>query len=127
MRELKIGELSTATATHVATIRYYEHVGLLPPPRRGLGRHRMYSRADIERLGFIRRCRALGFTLDEIRAFARIAKAQKETSDCRAIVVRRLTAVKTRLRELKAVESKLEKLLKQSAPDSRCSAVEVLG
>jgi DNA-binding transcriptional MerR regulator len=124
MSELKIGELSAAAATGVATIRYYERAGLLPPARRASGRHRIYVQADIERLKYVRRCRELGFTLEEIRCFASIAKAPDSQGACRAIVDRRLTAVKSKLSELRTVQSRLESLLAQPRRN-RCEALDV--
>jgi DNA-binding transcriptional MerR regulator len=125
MRDLKIGELANTTGTPPATIRYYERVSLMPRPRRGLGRQRLYAKSDVERLAYIRRCRALGFTLEEIRAFVRISAEKDGSGGCQAIVVGRLTAVRARLQELRAVESKLEALLARGKSSNRCAALEV--
>jgi len=65
---MKIGELATATDTPVETIRYYERAGLLAAPARSEGNYRLYGEAHLRRLAFIRRCRALDMTLDEVRA-----------------------------------------------------------
>jgi DNA-binding transcriptional MerR regulator len=62
-----IGELSKATGVKVVTIRYYEHVKLMPEPARTEGNYRIYSREHLHRLQFVRRCRDLGFTLDQLR------------------------------------------------------------
>ena len=64
---IKIGELARRAQCPAQTIRYYEHEGLLPEPIRTAGNYRVYSRAHIERLSFIRNCRSLDMTLDEIR------------------------------------------------------------
>ena len=67
---IQIGELSRRTGCNIETIRYYERIGLMPaPPRRG--RYRSYGGEDVGRLGFVRRARELGFTLDEVRALLR--------------------------------------------------------
>jgi DNA-binding transcriptional MerR regulator len=68
MRELKIGELAEWTSTSVPTIRYYEQIGLLPRAPRQAGGQRVYDRDDVERLTFIRRCRAFDFSIDQVRA-----------------------------------------------------------
>src|ERR1700723_3840838 len=62
-----IGELSKATGVKVVTIRYYEHVNLMPAPLRTRANYRVYSREHLPRLQFVRRCRALGFTPDQLR------------------------------------------------------------
>src|SRR5258708_36948450 len=62
----QIGELSKHADVPEKTIRYYEEIGLLPPARRSANSYRVYEEADVERLRFIRRARALDFALDEI-------------------------------------------------------------
>ena len=62
-----IGALSGRTGCSIETIRYYERIGLLPAPPRSAGGHRVYDDDHLKRLTFIRRGRALGFTLDQVR------------------------------------------------------------
>jgi DNA-binding transcriptional MerR regulator len=66
-RDFTIGEISEQTGVHIETVRYYEKVGLLPPPPRTEGGHRLYADDHLKRIIFIRRSRELGFTLDDIR------------------------------------------------------------
>jgi DNA-binding transcriptional MerR regulator len=68
-----IGALAKATGTKVVTIRYYERIGLLPLPYRTQGNYRIYSPEDIRRLRFIRRCRGLGFTIEQLRDLLRLS------------------------------------------------------
>src|SRR5688500_4374597 len=63
----RIGSLAQSTGCPVETIRYYERVGLVPPPLRTQGGHRVYGPEHRERLAFILRGRELGFSLEEIR------------------------------------------------------------
>ena len=65
---MKIGELAKLTDCPVETIRYYEKENLLPPPARTDGNYRVYTQAHTERLTFIRNCRSLDMTLEEIAA-----------------------------------------------------------
>ncbi|WP_146053956.1 MerR family transcriptional regulator, partial [Pseudomonas syringae] len=65
---MKIGELAKLTDTQVETVRYYEREGLLPAPARSDGNYRLYTQAHVERLSFIRNCRSLDMTLEEIRS-----------------------------------------------------------
>ena len=85
---IQIGELSRRTGCNIETIRYYERIGLLPaPPRRG--RYRSYGREDVARLGFVRRARELGFTLDEVRALLGLAVGgQASCAEVRELVQR---------------------------------------
>lgn len=64
---IQIGELAKRAECPVVTIRFYENEGLLPLPNRSKGNYRIYNESDIERLQFIRHCRALNMTLDEIK------------------------------------------------------------
>jgi DNA-binding transcriptional MerR regulator len=59
----------TRPNTQVETIRYYEREGLLPEAARTGGNYRIYGDAHAARLSFIRHCRGLDMTLDEIRFF----------------------------------------------------------
>src|SRR5215470_13178632 len=66
-RPLTRGALAARTGCNIETIRYYERVGLLPPPPRSAGGHRLYGEGLIRRLNFVRRSRDLGFSVEEIR------------------------------------------------------------
>lgn len=64
---MRIGELAREAGTNKETVRYYEGLGLLPEPARTEGNYRVYGEAHLERLQFIRNCRAIGMTLEEVR------------------------------------------------------------
>ena len=66
------GALAARSGCNVETIRYYEHIGILPAPPRSQGGHRLYGYNLIKRLTFVRRSRDLGFTLEEIRQLLRL-------------------------------------------------------
>ena len=75
---LKIGELAKQTGCLVETIRYYEGEGLLLEPARSEGNYRLYTDIHVERLQFIRHCRVLDMTLEEIRSLLRFRDAPDE-------------------------------------------------
>ena len=64
---MKIGKVSGHASVPVETIRYYEKIGLLPKPDRDASGYRAYRNAHLNRLLFIKRCRNLDMTQDEIR------------------------------------------------------------
>jgi Cd(II)/Pb(II)-responsive transcriptional regulator len=108
---MKIGALSEATGTPIETIRFYERQGLLPPPARAENNYRMYLPAHVERLAFIRQCRNLDMTLDEIRAL--IALRESPAQDCgevNALLDEHIGHVAHRIRELRALEKDLKAL-----------------
>ncbi len=66
----RISQVSDQTGFSGPTLRYYEEIGLLPPPDRTEAGYRVYSQRDVDRLTFIARAKRLGCTLDEIRELA---------------------------------------------------------
>jgi MerR family transcriptional regulator, copper efflux regulator len=120
MRELKIGDLADETGTSIPTIRYYEQIGLLPRAPRQPGGQRVYSRDDVERLTFIRRCREFDFSIDQVRALVAIVHDPKSSCmDARDMAADHLTVVRAKMRELKALERSLVAFVKSC--DSSCA------
>ena len=64
---MQIGELARSTGVKIETIRYYEREHLLPLPQRADGNNRLYSPRHVEQLRFIRYCRSLDMSLEEVR------------------------------------------------------------
>ncbi|MEZ5125039.1 MAG: Cd(II)/Pb(II)-responsive transcriptional regulator [Thermoleophilia bacterium] len=65
---MRIGELARMAGSTTETVRYYERLGLLPAPQRTEANYRVYDAGHLERLRFIRNCRAVGITLEEIKS-----------------------------------------------------------
>jgi Cd(II)/Pb(II)-responsive transcriptional regulator len=80
---MQIGALALAAQCTVETVRYYEKEGLLQAPARSAGNFRMYGQEHVERLRFIRNCRALDMSQEEIRAL--LALAERPADGCGAI------------------------------------------
>jgi MerR family transcriptional regulator, mercuric resistance operon regulatory protein len=70
-KPLTRGALAARTGCNLETLRFYERIGLLPPPR-SPGGHRLYGPDLVKRLNFVRRSRDLGFTIEEIRELLRL-------------------------------------------------------
>lgn len=120
MRELKIGELAELTGTSAPTIRYYEQIGLLRRAPRQAGGQRVYSREDVERLTFIRRCREFDFSVEQVRALVAIVRNPKSSCmDARDLAAEHLTEVRAKMRELKALERSLIAFVKSC--DTSCA------
>lgn len=108
---MKIGELAQTTGTGVEAIRFYEREGLLPEPARSTGNYRVYAPEHVDRLAFIRHCRTLDMTLDEIRVLLRFKDAPHENCDqVNGLLEAHIAHVAYRIRELKALERDLKKL-----------------
>lgn len=111
---MKIGELARAAATQVETIRYYERQGLLPKVERSEGNYRIYNESDAARLLFIRRCRTLDMTLDEIRLLLRFRDAPAENcAGVNTLLDEHVRHVAARIRELRQLERQLKALREQ--------------
>ena len=76
---LPIGDLSRRTEVKVPTIRYYEQIGLLPPPARTEGKQRRYGASEVKRLNFIRHARELGFDIEDIRQLLTLSEEPQES------------------------------------------------
>ncbi len=108
---MKIGELATLTNTDVQTIRYYEREKLLTEPARSEGNYRLYGTEHAERLSFIRHCRALDMTLDEIRILLRFKDAPNDHClEVNALLDEHIGHVAQRIRELRHLEKQLKSL-----------------
>lgn len=120
MHALRIGELAERTGTSAPTIRYYESIGLLRRAPRQAGNQRIYGRADVERLTFIRRCREFDFSIDQVRAL--VGLIDDPTSSCmdaRDLAAAHLDVVRAKMRELKALERSLVSFV--DACDTSCA------
>lgn len=111
---MKIGELATSTGTPVETIRYYEREGLLPAPLRTDANYRLYEASHAQRLQFVRHCRSLDMTLQEIRALLAFQDApQDNCAEVNALLDEHIGHVAQRIRELRQLEKQLKLLRAQ--------------
>lgn len=107
-RELTIGKLAKETGVKVVTIRYYETVGVLPAPSRTAGNYRTYNKDHAKRLQFIRRCRDLGFSLDQVRELLRLSSENAPScSEVCRIADEHLRAIEFRVADLMRLASEL--------------------
>ena len=124
-----IGELGARAGVNLETVRYYERIGLMPKPPRTEGGHRVYDEAHVRRLGFIRRSRELGFSLDEIRALLGLVDGGAYTcAEVREITLAHLAGVRRKLEDLRRLERSLKRMADQCTGDRvpECPIVEVL-
>lgn len=124
----RIGEAAAASGVSAANIRYYEKEGLLPPASRSENSYRLYDDTELHQLRFIRMCRTMDMSLEEVRTLLGLDLRKK--SDCeaaRASLDGHIGHVRARLKELKALESDLTALRNRcDGSDSRCHIIEAL-
>ena len=115
-----IGALSKRTGVNIETIRYYERIGVMPAPLRTEGGQRVYDDDHIKRLSFIRRCRALGFSLDDIRALLKLVDGGDHTcGEVHDMTVTHIADIRAKITDLK----RMERVLKDMA--ARCAGGDV--
>lgn len=128
-RGYTIGTLARLTGCPVETVRYYERIGILLPPPRTEGGHRAYDEDALNRVVFVRRSRALGFTLQEIRALlARVDDGAYTCAEVRAISVDHLRDIRGKITELRRMEHALETLVEACTGGdvARCRIIDAL-
>ena len=129
-RMLKIGEVSKQSGIGIEALRFYEKSGLLDKPSRTYSGYRVYGPEILERLAFIKRAQALGFSLDEIRRIVDDARTgQSPCDEVREIVARRLGELDERMREMRRYRKELAETLEEwnkvgRAPGHICGLIE---
>ena len=117
----RIGELGKKADCLVQTVRFYESEGLLPEPARSEGNFRLYDEVHLQRLLFIRRCRAKDMTLDEIRQLLNLRdRPELGCGEVNALVDAHIAQVRTKMKELRALERELMDL-RRSCDSARTS------
>ena len=128
-RPLTRGALAARTGCNIETIRYYERVGLLPPPPRSVGGHRLYAEGLVRRLNFVRRSRDLGFSIEEIRELLRLVDGGTYT--CREVeqLARdHVREIRRKIADLRRLESVFETMAAQCSGDAvpDCPIIDAL-
>ena len=113
-----IGALSERSGVNIETIRYYERIGLIPPPPRSRGGHRLYGASHLQRLRFVRRSRELGFSVSEIRTLLAMVDGGYTCAEVNALAVRHLEDVRTKIADLRRLEKTLKSVSDQCSGDT---------
>lgn len=109
---MKIGELARHAGCAVETIRFYEKGGILAKPLRNAeNNYRLYNHKHVEQLLFVRRCRSLDMTLDDIRRLLRLRSApQEDCTEVSDLLDTHIEQLYTRISELEYLKHQLESL-----------------
>ena len=114
------GALAAQTGCNIETIRYYEQIGILPPPPRSQGGHRLYGESLAKRLNFVRRSRDLGFTLEEIRELLHLVDGGNYTcAQVETLAHEHVQDIHRKIGDLKKLKAVLEGMV------SECSGGKV--
>ena len=108
---MKIHELSKQSGIHLETIRYYEKMGLMPEPKRRANGYRDYDEASLKQLKFIKTCRALDFSLAEIKYFNALKTQQSQHCEVDSMLAKHLVSVEEKVAELTEIKHFLQSLI----------------
>lgn len=129
-RHFPIGALSAQTGVNIETIRYYERIGIMPPPPRTEGRQRVYDEDHLKRLTFIRRSRELGFSLDQTRDLVGLVRGHGLTcAEVKVMTQQHVAEIRRKMKDLKRLERVLNDLAAQCHGNDvpECPILEALG
>lgn len=122
-----IGRAAKAAGVGIDTVRYYERQGLLGRAPRTASGYRLYAPADVARLQFIRKAKALGFTLEDIAELLRLQDGGGRREQVRARAKARVEELDQRIRALTAIRDALASLERQccgNGPLAGCPIIE---
>ena len=126
---LTIGKVAIQADCNIETIRYYEKENLLSPPHRTEGGHRLYTTEMVKRLVFIRRCRELGFSMQEIRQLLSVVDGEQVSCEhVKQISDLHLSDIRSKIADLRKMERSLKELSGQCSGEDvpECPIIDVL-
>jgi len=116
---MNIGDVSSRSGLPAKTIRYYEDIGLIKPLRSANG-YRSFVAADLHRLAFLGRARALGFTIEDCRALMAMYQDESRASaDVKSLAQEHLAKIEAKIRDLQTMHDTLSELVTCCAGDER--------
>lgn len=125
---MKIGELAHKADVNIDTVRYYERQGLLPEPQRLRSGYRQYESGDVSRLRFVRRAKALGFTLQEIRDLLELSSHRdRDMAGMKTAAQEKLDDVEEKLAELTRIRDGLRTLVASCPGHGALERCPILG
>jgi Zn(II)-responsive transcriptional regulator len=125
MSTLSIGKLAKRAGVAIDTVRYYERNRLLTPAGRLASGYRQYGETELKRLRFIRRAKALGFSLEDIRALLSLSD-ERSVAKIKRAAEAKLNDIERRIAELERIGDGLRKLVAACPGHGRAEACPIL-
>ena len=127
MNRLTRGKLAREGGVNIATIRYYEKLGLLPEPPRSNAGYRMFSPESVKRVRFIKNAQELGFALKEIKELLDLRVTPEAiAADVRSLVEEKIANISDKIQRLRAIEKSLKILVNTCRCDGALSECPIL-
>ena len=117
---MNIGQAARASGISAKMIRYYEQIGLLPPAVRKNAGYRDYDHSDVQRLGFVRHARDLGFTVEQIAGLLALwSDRERASAEVKALAVEHIAHLRAKQAEIEQMIGALESLAAGCHGDDR--------
>lgn len=111
MKYYTISQLSQLSQINLETIRYYEKIGLIEKAIRGENGYRYFTPDSVAELNFIRTCRSIGFSIEEIKALRELKQNPANNCEKADVLVKdHLKQIKQKMIELTQIKSFLESI-----------------
>jgi Cu(I)-responsive transcriptional regulator len=110
--DMQIGAAAKATGVSAKMIRHYESIGLIPSADRRDSNYRDYGASDIHRLGFIRRARDLGFSMEQIRDLLKLwGDRERSSADVKRLTLSHIGDLEQKIAALQEMRDTLSHLV----------------
>ena len=117
---MNIGQAARHSGLSAKMLRYYETIGLLSPAQRSDSGYRVYQQQDLHTLGFIKRSRDLGFSLEEVaRLLTLWHDRERASADVKALAQQHVEDLDRRIAEMTSLRDTLQHLVKRCQGDDR--------
>lgn len=124
---MTIAEAARRSGLNRQTIRYYEKAGIIPPAKRCANGYRDYSEQHLAMLGFIKRARALGFSLEDSRSLLQLSLNPDSTrAQVKARAAQHLEQIDQQLRQLHEIRDVLKQVVERCAGDQQSGQCPIL-
>ena len=121
---MKVNELSKRTGIHLETIRYYEKQGILPEPKRQANGYRSYDEESVALLMFIKNCRQLGFSLEDIKQLNVLKFHNTNHYYADKLVLKQLALVEEKISQLQDIKVFLQSIaIKGKHSEAECKVI----
>ncbi|MBD8524282.1 MerR family transcriptional regulator [Pseudomarimonas arenosa] len=125
MTGFTIGHLAKQAGVGIDTVRFYERSGLLQPAGRAASGYRRYGEAELQRLGFIRRAKELGFSLDEIAELLSLSE-RRSVAGIKSAAAEKLADIEARISDLRRIRHGLKALVDACPGHGEVAACPIL-
>lgn len=114
-----IGQAALASGVSAKMIRHYESIGVIPAPDRTFANYRIYSQSDVHTLQFVRRARALGFSMKQIQTLLGLWQGHRPSQEVKRLALEHVRDLEIKIREMEAMKRTLETLAEHCQGDHR--------